>query len=638
MENEAKTTGEFYSELHWRNLEKYREETTKLLTKAVGSSQAKLVEDWQQKTTHDNQSKKDELFINRLMNDTSITIKPADKNLGLVIVDTSWYCQELQRMLMDRNTYRPFTLNSIHRNNPTIMGKKIALPGTIKITSTFETLKQELGNQFNAMIRKHTSTIEKWAPENADQIIKFLKHNTSPTGCILPRIYLLIKIHKSSGLCGRPIVPSHSWITSSASKVVDHLLQEIVKGADIPWLIRDTKSFINKLETTPFLFQEGCFVTADIASLYTNIDTEMGLRMMKLFLEEQKVYPERIEVIMDLLGFVMKNNYLINGNTIYQQIDGTAMGTQCAPVYATIVVYMKERDTINTLLKERNQLYFYGRYLDDIFAYLDKSIIEEFKTRMNNLHPKLKFDFTVSNDHAEFLDLQIYKGKRFYEKNIVDLRCHQKKMNLYLYLPWHSFHTEAMKKSFIQTELIRYIRNSSNKEDYIQLKSVFFQRLRARGYPNKFLNEIFDTIHYHDREYFLSSLTLLNENPKIHTDPPLSKCLIKRLHREKERELLVAEKRSPLVFIIPYSPLSHCILTRSILCTNWHLIHWAAKIPIPLPIMAYQSLPSLIKILVFMKAKRMEEQKKKEENELQGKKLLQTQLTNNNSLMIRTNK
>ena len=36
-------------------------------------------------------------------------------------------------------------------------------------------------------------------------------------------------------------------------------------------------------------------------------------------------------------------------------------------------------------------------------------------------------------------------------------------MNLYLYIPYNSFHTDAMKRSFIQTELMRYIRNSSDR-------------------------------------------------------------------------------------------------------------------------------------------------------------------------------
>ena len=55
--------------------------------------------------------------MHRLIEDDSITIKPADKNLGLVLVDTSWYDQELTRMLQDRQTYVPFkqtvTINGI---------------------------------------------------------------------------------------------------------------------------------------------------------------------------------------------------------------------------------------------------------------------------------------------------------------------------------------------------------------------------------------------------------------------------------------------------------------------------------------------------------------------------------------------
>ena len=78
--------------------------------------------------------------------------------------------------------------------------------------------------------------------------------------------YLLIKVHKPKGLCGRPIVPCTRWITTPASVLVDHLLQEIVKKANIPWLVKDTKSFVNELEHKRVHQRDGVFVTADIAS------------------------------------------------------------------------------------------------------------------------------------------------------------------------------------------------------------------------------------------------------------------------------------------------------------------------------------------------------------------------------------
>lgn len=593
-------------------LQQYRHVTETALTAAVNDSRTRS-NILKQRT---NLNAQDRLFMQRLMSDPDLTIKPADKNLGMVLVDTAWYDLELRKMLKDRVTYDPIDLNS----------------SNVKRNSMFGAIQKQLLSQLPLLANRHANTLMKWHPAHADQMEKFLKQRITATTFTVPGIYLLIKVHKPSGLCGRPIVPSHSWITAPASVLVDHLLQDIVKQKRIEWLVVDTKSFINHLEQSPLPSQDGTFVTADIASLYTNIDTQMGLQLVKQFLTEDGIITERIELIMDLLQFVMLNSYFSYGDSIYHQIDGTAMGTSCAPIYANIVVYMLERQVIRDMQTQRRKLHAYHRYLDDIYAYMDPDVVTEFQSRMNTLHPKLKFDFATSSHDATFLDLHIHKGTRFKQTGVVDLRCHQKKMNLYLYLPWDSYHTDAMKRSFIQTELQRYIRNSSDHQDYLKLKAVFFQRLRDRGYRIHFLEQIFNSIHYADRHYFLSSSRCIAAHPDLHSRPPLSECLLKRLRRETRLGQTADPQSSPPpppVFIIPYSPLSHHIPTRSLLCHHWGLINAACGSgtgTIPRPIIAYQSLPSLMKLLVYIKARKMEQIRRQKQLLLEPPKLSQANM------------
>lgn len=596
-------------------LQQYRQRTETALTAAVTDPRTRSSILRQRA----NLTSQDRLFMQRLMSDPDITIKPADKNLGMVLVDTTWYDTEIKRMLKDRVTYSPIEQHC----------------STSKRDLTFATIQKKLLGQLPLLANRHASTLERWHPTHAEQMERFLKQRITATKFTVPSIYLLIKVHKPSGLCGRPIVPSHSWITAPASVLVDHLLQDIVKQKQIEWMVVDTKSFINHLERSPLPTQDGSFVTADIASLYTNIDTQLGLQLVKQFLTEDGIPQERIDLIMDLLSFVMLNSYLTYGDTIYHQIDGTAMGTSCAPIYANIVVYMLERQVINEMKVLRKKLHAYHRYLDDIYAYLDSDAVAEFQCRMNALHPKLKFDFATSSHDATFLDLHIHKGTRFKQTGVVDLRCHQKKMNLYLYLPWDSYHTDAMKRSFIQTELQRYIRNSSDRQDYLTLKAVFFQRLRDRGYRIRFLEQIFDSIHYADRPYFLSSshtgagTGTLATHPLIHSRPPLSECLLKKLRREIKHGQTVntqSTPSTPTVFIIPYSPLSHRIPTRFLLCQHWGLLNAACGSgtgTIPRPIIAYQSMPSMMKLLVYIKARKIEQTRKQKQLQLAPPKLTQ---------------
>jgi len=539
----------------------------------------------------------DQSFMDDLINDARITIKPADKNLGLVLVDTEWYNREILRMLSDTTTYIRF-------NNKVNIDDK-------QHDCTPLTLSTLLYDQLQRIMKSHNSALLNWNRDAYAQIQKFIKGRVNRTTAIIPSIYLLIKVHKPKGLCGRPIVPCTNWVTAPASILVDYLLQEIVRKANITHIVKDTKSLVNELERTRVLCQDGIFVTADIASLYTNIDTDMGLKLVKEFLQEQNVSLTHQQLIMDLLSFVMRHSYLTFEDQIYHQVDGTAMGTQTAPIYANIIVYALERSVIAEF---GENLYLYRRFLDDVFAYINPDDADRFMIRINQLHPKLKFEFSTHPTEAIFLDLNIHKGDRFNKKgehnnelgNMFDLKVHQKPMNLYLYIPFNSYHTAASKRSFIQTELMRYIRNSSSRQYYIDLRNTFYSRLRDRGYPTHFLDPIFQSIFYADRKYFLYPSEELLSHPDILYDPPISQCLIRRIERSRE----VNNGVNPPVFIIPYTPMSHILPTRSILIRYWDIIE--AAIGLPKPIIAYQTYPALVVRLVHQKAKRMKEKRLKE--------------------------
>lgn len=571
----------------------YERQTTKLLSASTNLDQYVTTIRNQQR----NFSKHDAEFMQRLMSDPTITIKPADKNLGMVLVDTHWYENELDRMLSDKVTYQ-----LIHKD--TI--------GTA--TTTVAEIQTKLLEKLCELADNSKDALTDWDAQHhtdlAGRLVTFIKRQITAENCAIPSIYLLIKVHKASGLCGRPIVPATRWLTTPPSVLVDHLLQQIFREKNVEHIVKDTKSLVHELEHLQLPTDSGVFVTADIASLYTNIDTEMGLRLVRKFLTEQNTPPRITELIMSLLTFVMTNSYLqFNGKT-YLQIDGTAMGTACAPIYANIVVYMMEKKVIEDMSAS---IYLYRRFLDDVFAYLEPSAVDTFKTRMNSLDPKLRFEFVDHETEASFLDLRIHKGKRFSLLQIFDLSVHQKKMNLYLYIPFPSFHTEATRKSFIQTELMRYIRNSSDEDDFNQLRDIFYIRLRDRGYPDLFLEPIFTSIFYADRRFFLWPSKELHLHPDIDKLPPQSAGLQKKYKRYLESRSTTHSQTgtqlpspAPPVFIIPYSPLSAVMPTKKLLMENWSIIHDAFGYHVPAPIIAYQGSPSLVGTLVHSRAKQME--------------------------------
>lgn len=580
----------------FRLLDTYRTATLNALT-----AHAHSVSSYTLTRQPHNCSRADLRFLQRLMTDASITIKPADKNLGLVLVSTDWYHAEITRMLNDRTTYQPLKHFATVQKGQRGRRQILSLPQ----------LQVELATNLKALATTSAGSLKLWNPNLCDQVQQYLTSSVTLDTCAVPAIYLLIKVHKSSGLCGRPIVPSTRWLTTPASVVVNHLLREILHEAAIPHLVKDTKSFVSELEgrTMPPGAAAAEFVTADIASLYTNIDTEDGLIQVRRFLILQNVSARHSELIMSLLEFVMRNSYLCYRDGVWYQCDGTAMGTSCAPPYADIVVYMRERDVLNDM---HQVILAYYRYLDDIFALIVAAAVPEFQHRMNNLHPRLRFEFVVDAHSAAFLDLHIFKGPRFLEHGVLDLSVHQKKMNLYLYIPYRSFHTDAMKKSFILTELMRYIRNSSSIEGFLALRKLFFQRLRDRGYPSSFLEEVFTTVFYSDRQYFLWPSKELLEHPNLDSKPPRSKTLIRRVERLRAAAAISADgdyaAQQPSVFIVPYSPLTRLLPTRTLLTQRWSLVRDALNDSyLAPPIIAYQSAPSLLTTLVFQRARRLEE-------------------------------
>jgi hypothetical protein len=575
------------TQLH--QLEQYQQQTLRLLrTIATGTISAVV-----KQPRPRNFCAADFAFVQRLMTDASITIKPADKNLGMVLVSTDWYNAELARMLSDRVTYQPLRHFALMERGKTVL----ALPKLI------ETLSLKL----KELAKRSESSLELWHPEHGKKALRYLLHSVTQEKCAVPKIYLLIKVHKAAGLSGRPIVPSTRWLTTPASVLVDHLLQEIMRDAAIPHIVKDTKSFVSELESLHTTIGDGVFLTADIASLYTNIDTDDGLTQVRRFLIERGVGGRHMELIMALLEFVMRNSYLTFQGNVWHQVDGTAMGTACAPVYANIVVYMREKDVLQSM---RQHIYLYRRFLDDIFAYIAPSAVEELKARLNAMHPKIRFEFVSHPREASFLDLCISKGERFAREGRFDLAVHQKKMNLYLYIPFRSFHTEAMKKSFILTELMRYIRNSSAAEGYYALRVLFWQRLRDRGYPSAFLQPIFNTIFYCDRPFFLWPSAELLRCPQLQRARPRSATLLRRLARLESAECASAAAgggERPLVFVVPYSPLSRELPIRTMLTRHWELVREALDEPsLAPPITAYQSATNLVTQLVFQRANRLE--------------------------------
>jgi hypothetical protein len=164
------------------------------------------------------------------------------------------------------------------------------------------------------------------------------------------------------------------------------------------YLQNSTQLIIN-LESLHLPHNNCILVSADITSLYPNIPIDDALIAMKHMLEltNYQPYTER-PVILDMLEFVLRNNYIIYDNEIYLQIAGTAMGTPCAVVVANIFLIYLETVTLKLLDKNIwNKTIFFKRYIDDIFAIFNSlEDAQYFMLKYNSAHPKIKLTIKYS--------------------------------------------------------------------------------------------------------------------------------------------------------------------------------------------------------------------------------------------------
>ena len=239
-------------------------------------------------------------------------------------------------------------------------------------------------------------------------------------------MYFLKKLHKNPhGI--RSIVSGCSRPTKRISSFLDHIIKPLVPT--IPSHIKDSPHLKSLLENTPIL-SNAILATIDVSSLYTNIPQDKGTEACLDAIEAAEASHIPRNVLCQLFEIVLKCNVFRFDGQIYEQIQGTAMGTKMAPSYANLFMDRFERAF---LAQVPTQLLVWKRYIDDILCILigTRSELEGFLDRLNKAHRTLKFTWSISDERIEFLDLNLFKEGRFHRTNYLDMSTHLKKTTLF---------------------------------------------------------------------------------------------------------------------------------------------------------------------------------------------------------------
>ena len=343
-----------------------------------------------------NTSKPELDALSNLEKDRTIVIKEADKGGGVVIMDTEFYRQIMLAHLNDQNTYIPI--------NPSDTPKVL------------EKIKRLTTRYCNHLTEKETDFLTNFDSKES-HIYGLPKIHKSKiiSSAIQQQNSEIISTPSPPDLTIRPIIAGHSNPTSHLSHFIHLLLKDFLPL--IPSFIKDTFDFLKYLpeKTTP----NASLITLDIVSLYTNIPHQLGLKAVEFWIDKHpSIIPQRIPktFILEAIHLILTNNYFEFEDSKYLQINGTAMGTKMAPVYANLTIgyledclYKKLENKIPTqILQYVTQNW--KRYLDDCFIIWkeDEDLLKDFLENLHNLHPKIKFTLERSKDKIPFLDVLVY--------------------------------------------------------------------------------------------------------------------------------------------------------------------------------------------------------------------------------------
>lgn len=94
----------------------------------------------------------------------------------------------------------------------------------------------------------------------------------------------------------------------------------------------------------------------------------------------------------------------------------------------------------------------------------------------------------------------MYKGERFQNDAILDVKTHYKPTETFQYT-YYSFHPPGVKRGFIKGEAIRLLRTNSSEKNFLEaMCNCFKTRLEARGYPKSLIERTMSEVSFAERQ------------------------------------------------------------------------------------------------------------------------------------------
>ncbi|XP_071999215.1 uncharacterized protein [Engystomops pustulosus] len=387
--------------------------------------------------------------IDQLAKMRDVVIKPSDKGGNVVVWPVKAYEREALRQLRDSSCYRKLTFNPLNKY-------------TAELTTMLEQAFEDniiTRNQLMALLPKYPK---------------------------VSSFYLLPKVHKElNNPPGRPIVAGMGSLCEPICRYVDHHLYPLVE--ELPSYLKDTTDILRKLDGI-YLDKDMYLVTCDVESLYTSIRHTDGIEAARFFLNMSGKDSDLVSFVVSLLGFALTHNFFIFRETLYLQLQGTAMGAACAPSYANLFLGLWERDIFLTNPKHHiEKVQLWSRYIDDVIMIWQgtEDELHEFMSDLNTNSLNIKLTYRMGRNDIEFLDVLFDVD----ENGLIRSDAYRKKTSTNSLLHASSSHPAKLIRSIPTGQFLRIRRICSTDSNFEKQATDMRARFQERGYPMRTIEQ-----------------------------------------------------------------------------------------------------------------------------------------------------
>ncbi|XP_055388054.1 uncharacterized protein LOC129616456 [Condylostylus longicornis] len=227
---------------------------------------------------------------------------------------------------------------------------------------------------------------------------KFLDFNindlTMPNPSV-PKLVCLPKIHKE-GEQFREIISANGAPTY---KIAKWLVKRFGEMDFRSCSIKNREEFIEKTKGLK-IGPDELMVSFDVQALFPSVPVKEALEYLKVWLSTQAGETEnwnnKVKEYHKLARLCMEENYFEFRNEMYRTTSGVSMGNPLSPFIAELFMSKLEKRMEEDSLMPR----VWMRYVDDVFAIVDKEELKNINRCINKLHRNIEFtNYIESTKH-----------------------------------------------------------------------------------------------------------------------------------------------------------------------------------------------------------------------------------------------